>query len=182
MDLAKPKMAMGPVSQVNVTVHRRENFGETLSRILSAIKTLSGEFHEVQFTLPLHPNPESGKRVAMALDRCPNIALVPPMDYFTLVRTLAAADFVITDSGGLQEEAPSLAKPTIVLRESTERPELIDAGMGVIVGSDESLILSTARRLITDRQFYESLAQGSSPFGRGDASQRIARVLEEVKF
>jgi UDP-N-acetylglucosamine 2-epimerase (non-hydrolysing) len=167
------------VESVLVTVHRRENFGAPLDRILRAILTLAEEFPKIDFTIPLHPNPQSGEKVKLKLNHRRNIQLVAPMDYFAMVRALVSTDIVITDSGGLQEEAPSLGKPTVVLRESTERPELIDSGMGLLVGSDENLIVSSTRRLIIERGFYESLAQGVSPFGSGTASEQISQVLVE---
>jgi len=163
--------------QVLVTVHRRESFGEPLQRILAALRELAGLFPEVEWVYPVHPNPNVVGPVREALSDLPNFRLSPPLGYAELIAELAASHFVLTDSGGLQEEAPAFAKPVLVLRETTERPEGIECGIARLTGSDTARIVAEASRLLTSPAEYASMARAANPYGDGRAAERIAAVL-----
>lgn len=163
-------------SHVLVTCHRRENFGPPLARIINGLRRLALRFPEVRFIFPVHPNPNV-VRAAAALATLPNVLLREPADYQTLLRLLRGARIVITDSGGIQEEAPTFGKPVLVLRDTTERPEAIDAGVAKLIGTDEDLLFSEAERLLTDRRYHQQMARPVNPYGDGLASERIARFL-----
>jgi UDP-N-acetylglucosamine 2-epimerase (non-hydrolysing) len=161
---------------VLVTAHRRESFGEPLRRVLRAVVRLAISFPELEFVFPVHPNPQ----VRAAVDELitlPNLMLTAPVGYDQLVRWLRACRLVITDSGGIQEEAPTFGKPTLVLREVTERPEGVEAGVAVLVGTDEERIVDTATRLLRDPAAYAAVARTANPYGDGRAAERIAALL-----
>lgn len=160
-----------------VTAHRRENFGEGIENICRALVLLAELHPEVQIVYPVHLNPNIQGPVRRHLGQIPNILLTEPLDYLSLARLAQRAEFVITDSGGLQEEAPSLGKPVLVLREVTERPEAVQAGTVRVVGTDRERILAAAERLLTDRVEYDRMARAVNPYGDGHAAQRIVRFL-----
>jgi UDP-N-acetylglucosamine 2-epimerase (non-hydrolysing) len=164
---------------VLITSHRRENFGEPFRNICLALRTLSERNPEVQFLYPVHPNPNV-KDVAYELlaDR-PNIILCEPLDYAPFVAALKRAYLIISDSGGVQEEAPALGKPVLVLRDETERPEAVDQGVVKLVGADYDRIVSEAQRLLDDENAYRAMAQGISPYGDGHGAERIAKILRD---
>lgn len=170
-----------PIRRVLVTVHRRENFGRPLEEIVSAILSLAKNHPNVEFTIPVHPNPQVKTYLLGSISEQSNIKIVEPLGYADLVRLMEACEFVITDSGGLQEEAPALGKPVIILRNETERAEAVSLGAAVLVGSDKKLIVSVANRLLMDKEFYDSMVLGYSPYGDGLASQRIANFLENLR-
>lgn len=159
-----------------VTTHRRENFEGGIDNILSALARLA-QRGDARIVFPVHPNPNVQAPVKQALAGHPNVELLPPLDYVPLVRLLSRCDFVLTDSGGLQEEAPALGKPVLVMRETTERPEGIDAGTSLLVGTDAQRILREAVRLIEDRAHYERMSRAHNPFGDGKAALRIRDIL-----
>jgi UDP-N-acetylglucosamine 2-epimerase (non-hydrolysing) len=159
-----------------VTAHRRESFGEGFERICSAIGRLA-ERPDVQIVYPVHPNPNVREPVRRHLEGRPNILLVEPLDYVPFVDLMRRAWLLITDSGGVQEEGPSLGKPILVLREKTERPEAVQAGTVKLVGTDEESILGEAVRLLEDRREYERMALIHNPYGDGRASSRIAELI-----
>jgi UDP-N-acetylglucosamine 2-epimerase (non-hydrolysing) len=167
------------INRVLITCHRRENFGEPLSRIVEAICRLASEFENIQFDFPVHPNPAVRELVNRELSKFKNLNLLNPLDYLSMVKAIQESDFVISDSGGIQEEAPALKKPVLVLRESSERMEAVHANVACLVGSDVEKIYESAKKLIIDGEFYNSMANGSSPFGDGKASARIAAVLKK---
>jgi UDP-N-acetylglucosamine 2-epimerase (non-hydrolysing) len=156
-----------------VTAHRRESFGEAFVRICEAISTLA-ERNDVQVVWPVHLNPNVQDTVHKILGRHSNILLVEPVDYLPFVDLMRRAYLLITDSGGVQEEGPSLGKPILVLREKTERPEAVRAGTVKLVGTNRDAIISEATRLLDDRAEYERMARLHNPYGDGKASGRIA--------
>jgi UDP-N-acetylglucosamine 2-epimerase (non-hydrolysing) len=163
---------------VLVTAHRRESFGPPLARICEALRGLAREFRDdAQIVYPVHLNPNVQGPVREALGNEPNIHLVPPLDYLAFVRLMRESVLVMTDSGGIQEEAPSLGKPVLVLREVTERPEAVEAGAAELVGTDPARILAAARRLLTDPKAYARMARAINPFGDGHAAERIVAAL-----
>jgi UDP-N-acetylglucosamine 2-epimerase (non-hydrolysing) len=161
---------------VLVTAHRRENFDGGMDRIASAILKLA-ENEDVLIVYPVHPNPNVRDLMHATLGGRPNIRLLPPLEYVPFVYLLSRCDFVLTDSGGVQEEAPALGKPVLVMRDTTERPEGIDAGTARLVGTDPHQIHSEAMRLLRDRGHYEKMSRAHNPFGDGHASERILDVL-----
>ena len=159
-----------------VTAHRRESFGEGFVRICSALARLA-ERPDVQIVYPVHPNPNVREPVEKYLSGRKNIVLVEPLDYVPFVDLMRRAYLLITDSGGVQEEGPSLGKPILVLREKTERPEAVEAGTVKLVGTDEARILAEANRLLEDRDEYERMARVHNPYGDGRASSRIGDLI-----
>jgi len=163
--------------EVLVTIHRRESFGEPLAAILGAIAHLAGRFPRVRWIYPVHPNPRVAGPAAELLQGIPNLRLCPPLAYDEIVRQLRRARLVLTDSGGLQEEAPAFGKPVLVLRDVTERPEGITAGVARLVGTDPWRIVAETERLLTDRAAYRRMASIANPYGDGRAAERIAAIL-----
>ncbi len=161
---------------VLVTAHRRENFDGGMDRIASAILKLA-ENDDVLIVYPVHPNPNVRELMHKTLGGNANIRLLPPLEYVPFVYLLSRCDFVLTDSGGVQEEAPALGKPVLVMRDTTERPEGIDAGTARLVGTDPAQIYSESMRLLRDRSHYEKMSHAHNPFGDGHASERILDVL-----
>jgi UDP-N-acetylglucosamine 2-epimerase (non-hydrolysing) len=169
---------------VLVTAHRRENFGAPLEAVCGALRELAEQgAGQVQIVYAVHLNPNVREPVHRLLGNVPNITLTPPLDYATLVHLLRRAYLVLTDSGGIQEEAPGLGVPVLVLRDVTERPEAVAAGTVRLVGTDRGLIVREARRLFDDPAAYQRMSQAVNPYGDGQASRRIvAAVLgEEVE-
>jgi UDP-N-acetylglucosamine 2-epimerase (non-hydrolysing) len=162
-----------------VTTHRRESFGAPLRSTCAAIRELAGRFPDLQFVLPVHPNPEVKATVERLLCDLPGMYLIEPVDYVEFVQLMNRAYLVLTDSGGVQEEAPSLGKPVLVLREVTERPEGVEAGTAVVVGTDQARIVSVASELLTSPEAYERMANAVNPYGDGKASGRIVKALQE---
>jgi UDP-N-acetylglucosamine 2-epimerase (non-hydrolysing) len=163
---------------VLVTAHRRENFEVGLANIAQAIKTLSLR-DDVVIVFPVHPNPQVRKVIDATLKGSNNIVLLDPLEYVPFVYLMCAATLILTDSGGIQEEAPSLGKPVLVLRDTTERPEGIEAGTARLVGTNAKNIVSEAERLLDDRHFYEEMSRATNPYGDGRASERIASVIND---
>lgn len=162
-----------------VTTHRRESFGAPLRSTCAAIRELAGRFPDLQFVLPVHPNPEVKQTVERLLCDLPGMYLIPPVDYVEFVHLMNRAYLILTDSGGVQEEAPSLGKPVLVLREVTERPEGVAAGTAVVVGTDQARIVGVASQLLTSRDAYQRMANAVNPYGDGQAGGRIVKALEE---
>jgi UDP-N-acetylglucosamine 2-epimerase (non-hydrolysing) len=160
-----------------VTAHRRENFGQPLEGICTALGRLAGR-GDVQVVYPVHRNPKVWEPVHELLGDVPNVWLVPPVDYRHLVYLMKRSRLVLTDSGGIQEEAPSLGVPVLVLREVTERPEGVAAGTARVVGTDPERILTEAARLLDDDQAHRAMARAVNPYGDGQAARRIVRALQ----
>jgi len=161
---------------VLVTVHRRENIGAPLDRIAAAVTELAREFDDVWFVLPVHKNPEVSGAIRAKLGGIHNILLTNPLEYPDLVWTMKNAELILTDSGGIQEEAPTLSKPVLVLRNETERVEAVDYGSSFVVGTDTARIASTAREFLS-RKRELALKGGGNPYGRGGAATRIVDHL-----
>ena len=161
---------------VAVTTHRRENFGEGLKSVAHAVRRIA-QRPDVAIIFPVHPNPNVRAPMADVLGGIDNVAMIDPLDYPNFVRLLSLCHFVMTDSGGVQEEAPALAKPVLVMRETTERPEGVVAGTAKLVGNDEEVIVTEASRLLDDSASYEAMARAHNPFGDGKSSERIARII-----
>jgi UDP-N-acetylglucosamine 2-epimerase (non-hydrolysing) len=159
-----------------VTAHRRENFGQPLRAICQALKQIARR-GDVHIVYPVHPNPNVQRTVHRLLGRRANITLLPPVDYQELIYLMKRCVLVLTDSGGLQEEAPSLGKPVLVLRAVTERPEAVEAGVARVVGMDAERIVSNVSELLDDPQAYAAMARGINPYGDGHAAERIVRAL-----
>lgn len=158
---------------VLVTAHRRENFGAPLRDICTALRTVATRFPSVHLVYPVHLNPNVRGPVEANLAGLPNVHLLPPLDYLPLVHLMKASSFVLTDSGGIQEEAPGLGKPVLVLREVTERPEGVAAGTVELVGTDPLRIVEAVTTLLTNPDAYRRMATAVNPYGDGLASQRI---------
>lgn len=163
-----------------VTAHRRENFGPPLDDICTALLEIAARFPDVQLVYPVHLNPNVQRAVNTHLRGVPNITLLPPLEYLPLVQLLKQSHLVLTDSGGLQEEAPGLGKPVLVLRDVTERPEGVTAGTVKLVGTNRERIVRETVRLLTEPAEYERMAQAVNPYGDGQASARIVESLRKV--
>ncbi len=163
-----------------LTAHRRENHGEPLQDIIRAVKDLAMQYaDDVHFVFPVHLNPKVKEPVHAALGTIPNITLIEPVDYETIVMLMDRSTLILTDSGGIQEEAPSLGKPVLVMRETTERPEAVEMGAAKLVGTDYDVIMTETRRLLEDQTAYEQMASVINPYGDGRASQRIVQAILE---
>ena len=162
---------------IAVTAHRRENLGQPLENICNAIKRLADKYPDALFVYPVHLNPAVRDKVYSILTDIGNVLLIEPVDVLDMHNLLARSYMVMTDSGGLQEEAPHFGKPVLVLRTETERPEAVEAGTVRVVGTDEENIYSEAKRLFDDDRAYESMAHAVNPYGDGHASERIVGTL-----
>jgi UDP-N-acetylglucosamine 2-epimerase (non-hydrolysing) len=159
------------------TVHRRENWGEPLQDIIEGFRRVLGQFPDTALLLPLHRNPTVREPIQAALGDHPRVFLTEPLDYAELVGAIQRCYLLLTDSGGIQEEAPSLGKPVLVLRETTERPEAVEAGTAKLIGTQSDRILQEAGELLSDRTAYENMANAINPFGDGKAAQRIVEIV-----
>jgi UDP-N-acetylglucosamine 2-epimerase (non-hydrolysing) len=160
-----------------VTGHRRESFGDGFERICTALAQLARARPDVDIVYPVHLNPSVREPVKRLLTGIANVHLIEPLDYLPFVRLMDRAYLILTDSGGIQEEAPSLCKPVLVMRETTERQEAVDAGVVRLVGTDVQAIVDGATQLLDDRGTYAAMSRGDNPYGNGDACDRIASVL-----
>ncbi len=159
-----------------VTAHRRENFDGGMQRIASALRILA-EREDTIIAFPVHPNPNVIGPMRTIIGDHPRIRLLPPLDYVPFVYLLSRAYLVLTDSGGLQEEAPALGKPVLVMRTTTERPEGVETGTALLVGTETNRIVTEAKRLLDDRWHYDRMSRAHNPFGDGQASRRILHIL-----
>ena len=184
--VARPlDLSAGPLAGVDeaqpiilVTAHRRENFGAPLERIFSALRSIAIAYSgKVTLIYPVHLNPKVQEPAHRLLAGLPNVRLIEPVDYLTMVHLMKRAHLILTDSGGIQEEAPALGKPVLVLREKTERPEALEAGTAILVGTDPERIVRETRRLLDDPRAYTAMAKAVNPFGDGHAAERIVAAL-----
>jgi UDP-N-acetylglucosamine 2-epimerase (non-hydrolysing) len=164
---------------IAVTAHRRENFGSGMAEIAYGLQRLAAR-DDVAIIYPVHPNPNVAGVMRPALAGYDNIALVNPLGYLDFVAMMAASDIVLTDSGGIQEEAPSLGKPVLVMRDTTERPEGVAAGTARLVGADASVIVSETSRLLDDAAAYRAMSRAHNPYGDGTASRQIASIIADA--
>lgn len=170
--------ASGP--KVLVTTHRRENLGSSMENIGDALNELAAARPDVTFLLPAHKNPLVREAVLPRVMHCPNVLVTEPVSYGAFTTVMNASDIVLTDSGGIQEEAPSLAKPVLVMRENTERPEAVDAGTVELVGTERDRIVSAVSKLLDDSDHYASMAQAVNPYGDGKAAQRSVAAIKHM--
>ena len=168
--------------KVLVTTHRRESFGVGLENICLALKELARLNPSIEFVFPAHPNPNVRKPVKSILGDIENIKLIEPLDYLPFVKLMSESYMILTDSGGVQEEAPSLGKPVLLMREVTERPEAVEAGTVAVVGTDKSAIIEMAMRLLTDKELYRNMSMSHNPYGDGKAAQRIVTIIKELSI
>ena len=163
---------------VLITAHRRENQGQPMVQIFQAVRQLHEELPEVGFVFPVHKNPRVRALAHEALDGLERVKMIEPLDYEPFANLMNRVDLIMTDSGGLQEEAPALGKPVLVLRENTERPEAVEAGTVKLVGTDKEKIFTTAKTLLTDAKAYEEMEKAVNPYGDGKACQRIIQAIK----
>lgn len=163
---------------VLITGHRRENFGEGFENIFSAITNLASKYSDFKFIYPVHPNPNVKQLASKYFSSLPNVDLISPLDYPEFVSLMNRSYLIITDSGGIQEEAPSLGVPVIVTRNTTERPEAVDSGTVILVGNDIIKIENEVSKLIEDKNYYETFQNKSNPYGDGYASQKILEHIQ----
>lgn len=166
---------------VLITGHRRENFGEGFANISEALKTLSHKYPEVDFVYPVHLNPVVRESIARVFnDNQPeNLYLIEPLDYLPFISLMGKSKLVLTDSGGIQEEAPGLGKPVLVMRNTTERPEAVDAGTVKLVGADSDRIIAEVSRLLDETDYYNEMAKAVNPYGDGKAAPKIVKIISE---
>lgn len=162
-----------------VTAHRRENWGDTMVDIAYALREIADEFPDTQILYPIHKNPIVREAIEPVFDGHSRLVLVEPLDYVPFVYAMQRCHFILTDSGGIQEEAPTLGKPVLVMRTTTERPEAMKAGVAMLVGVSRAEIVAAARLLLTDEQVYARMACAVNPFGDGCAAKYIVRAIEE---
>lgn len=179
-DYQNPELEWAKGSRlILLTAHRRENLGEPMRAIFRAVRRISDEVPDIKVLYPVHMNPTIRALAQEILGGDERIRLIPPMDVVDFHNMLARSNLVMTDSGGIQEEAPSLGKPVLVLRDTTERPEGVAAGTLKLVGTDEETIYREAKRLLTDEAAYHRMSVASNPYGDGQACRRIADILEK---
>lgn len=160
-----------------VTTHRRENLGEPMRHVYKALKQLTEEFDDVEIVFPVHKNPKVREVVNEELGGLAKVHLIEPLDYEPFANLMHRAHLILTDSGGVQEEAPALGKPVLVLRDTTERPEAVEAGTVKLIGTDRERVYSEAKRLLTDEAEYRRMAESCNPYGDGEASRRIIQAI-----
>ncbi len=169
---------------VLITGHRRENLGNGFIHIAQAIQELSSQFPNVDFVYPMHLNPNVRKSIYEVLGKdlshFSNMFFIEPLEYLSFIYVMEKADIVLTDSGGIQEEAPSLKKPVLVMRDTTERPEAVEAGTVILVGTDKEKIVNNVRQLLTDSTHYQQMAKAINPYGDGKACERIVEILLNI--
>jgi UDP-N-acetylglucosamine 2-epimerase (non-hydrolysing) len=158
-----------------ITGHRRENFGSGFENMCNAIKDLAEMYPNYNFVYPVHLNPNVQEPVNRILVELKNVFLIPPMDYIQFTTLMNNSHFILTDSGGVQEEAPSLGKPVLVMRDTTERPEAITAGTAKLIGTEREDIVKNAVALVTNEALYNQMAMTKNPFGEGDAAEKIVQ-------
>ena len=163
---------------IMITAHRRENLGEPMHQMFRAIRRIMDEYPDVKAIYPIHMNPVVRKAAAEELGGCDRIHIIEPLEVLDFHNFLSRSYLILTDSGGIQEEAPSLGKPVLVMRDTTERPEGIKAGTLKLVGTDESVIYDNFKLLLDDQAAYDAMAKASNPYGDGFACKRIADILE----
>lgn len=181
-EIASIKAVLEPNKRIIlVTGHRRENHGQGFINICNALKQIAEENKDVQIIYPVHLNPNVQKPVYETLKNVPNVNLIDPLSYPAFIWLMSQSYIIITDSGGVQEEAPSLGKPVLVMRDTTERPEAVEAGTVLLVGTNTTKIVSEANRLLEDDQFYTKMSMLHNPYGDGNACERIVEFIKNIK-
>lgn len=178
-DYTHPELEWAADSRlIMLTAHRRENLGEPMHNMFRAIRRVMDEHPDVKVIYPIHMNPVVRQAAEEELSGCDRVRIIEPLDVLDFHNFLARSYLILTDSGGIQEEAPSLGKPVLVMRNTTERPEGIKAGTLKLVGTNEEVIYNEFKRLLTDKEAYEAMSHASNPYGDGHACERIADILE----
>ena len=162
-----------------VTVHRRENWGINLEEIAYGLKKILEKFHDLSILIPMHPNKIVRKTIKRVLGDENRAILIEPLPYDEFIKAIYYCEFILSDSGGLQEEAPSLNKPLLILRDTTERPEAIIAGTAKIIGTKRSDVFEEAKKLIEIKKIYQKMSKAKNPFGDGKASERIFKISKQ---
>lgn len=163
-----------------MTTHRRENWGEPLRQVYSALAAVLNEYSDAYVIFPMHKNPTVRKVVTEVLGDNDRVYLIEPLDYEPFVNLMARAYLILTDSGGIQEEAPSLGKPVLCVRDTTERPEAVDAGTVLLVGTKYETVLANIKKLLIDQEYYEGMSKAANPYGDGFASRKIADIVSDT--
>ena len=176
-ELQEKGYTVGDREYILVTGHRRENFGDGFLHICKAIKELAALHPEMDIVYPVHLNPNVQKPVYELLSGLSNVYLISPLDYLPFIYTMQHSTLLLTDSGGVQEEAPSLGKPVLVMRDTTERPEAVEAGTGKLVGTNAEAIVSNVTALLLDKEMYKRMSETHNPYGDGQACERIIAAL-----
>ena len=176
-----PRRPAGGRRMVLITGHRRENFGDGFLNICHAIRDLAKTFSGVDFVYPMHLNPNVRRPIAQVFDKesLDNVFFIEPLDYLPFVYMMKLSHIILTDSGGIQEEAPSLGKPVLVMRSVTERPEALDAGTIHLVGTDRDMIFDTCSKFLTDDEYYREHSLRANPYGDGTACEKIISFISE---
>ena len=179
--ISNTKKIASPNSEklIFASIHRRENWGVKIESIAYGLKMITEKYANIKIIIPMHKNQNVRKSIKKVLDNNPKVKLSEPLNYIDLVSTLMKSYIVLTDSGGIQEEAPSLGKPVLILRETTERSEAIEAGTAILVGTNAEDIFNSACQLIDDKDLYEKMSKAINPYGDGKASQKIVNTLFE---
>jgi UDP-N-acetylglucosamine 2-epimerase (non-hydrolysing) len=172
-----PRMASLSGRMILITAHRRESFGDGLASICRAVRALAARYPEIAFVYSVHPNPNVREAVLSGLNDRTNVILLDPLPYVAFSHLMKRSAIILSDSGGIQEEAPSLHKPLLILRDVTERPEVLEVGAGLLVGTSAEKIIAETTRLLEDPEHYQRFASAPNPFGDGQASRRIVDVL-----
>lgn len=175
-----PSLPLRGKRTVLLTAHRRENFGAPMGEIFDAVKELVKRYKDVDVVYPVHPNPNVAGPAREALSGVAGVHLTEPLEYKAFCDLMASSYLILTDSGGIQEEAPSLKKPVLVLRDETERPEAVEAGVVKLVGPHREKIVTEAARLLDDPKAYAAMATGANPYGDGKAAERIVAMLRQA--
>ena len=166
---------------VLITGHRRESFGSGFENICGAIKSLATRYPDLDFIYPVHLNPNVQEPVNRLLSACSNVKLIKPLDYLPFVYLMGRSKVILTDSGGIQEEAPSLGKPVLVMRDTTERPEAVEAGTVILVGTEQDKIVSTLAELLDNPNSYARMSEAHNPYGDGKSAERIVNILNSYQ-
>ncbi|MBR5442600.1 MAG: UDP-N-acetylglucosamine 2-epimerase (non-hydrolyzing), partial [Clostridia bacterium] len=178
-DYSHPELQWASDSKlIMVTAHRRENLGEPMHNMFRAIRRVLDEYEDVKVIYPIHMNPAVRQAASEELGDCERVHIIEPLEVLDFHNFLSRSYMILTDSGGIQEEAPSLGKPVLVMRDTTERPEGIKAGTLKLVGTNEDVIYESFKQLLVDKEAYNRMAQASNPYGDGCACKRIADILE----
>ena len=181
-DLELVRKIVNPFRKIIVvTGHRRENFGSGFEQLCQAIKKIAYQEKEVQIIYPVHLNPNVQEPVQRILKNIKNVQLIPPVDYPSFLFLMQQAYFILTDSGGIQEEAPSLSKPVLVMRDTTERPEALAAGTVLLIGNQTETIVKACLELLRDQRYYQTMSKAHNPYGDGTAAIQIGNFLAQLK-
>ena len=160
-------------NKILITIHRRENLGTPMINICNAVKEIADTYSNYQITIPMHPNPKVREIIKSILEKVQNVNLIEPLDYVDFIQEMISSKIILTDSGGIQEEAPAFNIPVVILREETERIEGVNAGTLIMVGTSKEKIINITKKLLEDKNYYNKIAKAENPYGEGDSSKKI---------